>query len=357
MRRGLMAWDSDEIPIAALRQRVERLQIALTQANQDAIILYTNFIRSGAVSYLTAFSPYWADGVLLVSQQGDPVFATTLSKRVGSWIQSVKPIGDLINTPTPAKALGERLATQPEMRRVAVLELDSFPSGLYGELAAALPNVEIIDGSESFAAARSTLDTVERRLLEKADAIAKNALEHFTGFVDVGAAVGAVEMHARLHGAEEAYVAIGPDLDADRRFIRLSGPRPLGRRFAIRATVAYKGAWVRRMKTYSRDNGDRTAIGRADAWFEALLPSIDASLSLHEQIGAAVATLPDAQLVSWIAEAPLGTNPLAVIASSGGPHETARCIPALALTVGLSIDGMPWCGAGLSRPIDTEGSR
>jgi Creatinase/Prolidase N-terminal domain len=357
MRRGLMAWDSDEIPIAALRRRVERLQTALVQANQDAIILYTNFVRSGAVSYLTAFSPYWADGVLLVSQQGDPVFATTLSKRVGSWIQSVKPIGELINTPTPAKALAERLATQSKMRRVAVLELDNFPSGLYGELAAALPDVEIVDGSESFAAARSTLDTVERRLLENADVIAKNALEHLTGHADVGAAVGAAEIHARLRGAEEVYVAIGPDLDADRRFIRLSGPRPLGRRFAIRATVAYKGTWVRRIKTYSRDNGDRTAIGRADAWFEALLPSIDASWSPHEQIGAAVATLPDAQLVSWIAEASVGTNPLAVVASSGGPCETARRLPALILSVELSIDGMPWCGAGLSRSTNTEGSR
>ena len=348
MRRGLMAWDADEIPIAALRQRVERLQTALVQANQDAMILYTNFVRSGAVSYLTAFSPYWADGLLLVSQQGDPVFATTLSKRVGSWIQSVKPIGELINTPTPAKALGERLATQAKMRRVAVLELDHFPSGLYGELAAALPDVEIIDGSESFAAARSTVDTVERRLLEKADAIAKNALEHSPEFTDVGAAVGAVEMHARLHGAEEVYVAIASDLDADRRFIRLSGPRPLGRRFAIRATVAYKGSWVRQTRTYASNNNDRTAIARADTWFEALLQGLDASRSLYEQIGAAVATLPDAQLVSWIAEASLGTNPLSVIASSGGPHETARRVSALTLTVGLTIGGMPWWSAGLS---------
>ena len=348
MRRGLMAWDSDEIPIAALRQRVERLQTALVQANQDAIVLYTNFVRSGAVSYLTAFSPYWAEGVLLVSQQGEPVFATTLSKRVGNWIQSVKPIGELINTPTPGKALGERLAAQAKMRRVAILELDNFPSGLYSELAAALPDVEIIDGSESFAAARGTLDAVEHRLLEKAEAIAKNALEHFRfGLVDVGVAVGAVEVHARLHGAEEVYVAIAPNLDADRRFIRLSGDRPLGRRFAIRATVAYKGTWVRRTKTYAPDGKDRSAIVRADAWFEALLPSLDASRSLHEQIRAAVAALPDAQLANWIAEASVGTRPLAVVASSGAPRETVQRIPALIMTVALNVNGTPWCGAGL----------
>ena len=95
MRRGLMAWDAEEIPIEALRERTRRLQVELANANQDAIILYTNFIRSAAVSYLTAFSPYWADGVLLVPRRGEPVFATTLSKRVGEWIQTVKPVGEL----------------------------------------------------------------------------------------------------------------------------------------------------------------------------------------------------------------------------------------------------------------------
>src|SRR6516162_2067822 len=103
MRRGLMAWDADEVPVEALRQRIRRLQGELASADRDAIILYTNFIRSAAVSYLTAFSPYWADGLLLVPREGEPVFATTLSKRVGEWIQTVKPVGDLVNSPMPAK--------------------------------------------------------------------------------------------------------------------------------------------------------------------------------------------------------------------------------------------------------------
>src|SRR5258706_3672500 len=168
MRRGLMAWDSDEIPIGILKQRVQRLQSAMAAAGQDAILLYTNFVRSGAVSYLTAFSPYWADGVLLVPSHGEPVFTTTLSKRVGSWIQSVKPIGELVTSPTPGAVIGQKLATAG-IRRLAILELDDFPSGLYGELTVALPDIEIIDGSETFAAARAHMDEVERRLLERAD--------------------------------------------------------------------------------------------------------------------------------------------------------------------------------------------
>src|SRR5262245_38891406 len=196
MRRGLMAWDAEEVPVEVVRARTRRLQTEMAKADQDAIILYTNFIRSAAVSHLTAFSPYWADGILLVPQDGEPVFATTLSKRVGSWIESVKPIGDLINTPAPGKALGERMAAAGTVRRLAILELDDFPSGLYGELVAALPHVEIVDGSETFGRARRVLDEVERRLLQKADAIAKAALDQAqTDAHHVGDVVAAVERH------------------------------------------------------------------------------------------------------------------------------------------------------------------
>src|SRR5260221_8705958 len=262
MRRGLMAWDADEIPIGILKLRVQRLQSAMAAAGQDAILLYTNFIRSGAVSYLTAFSPYWADGILLVPQKGEPVFATTLSKRVGSWIQTVKPVGELVASPTPGTVLGQKLAVGGDIRRLAILELDNFPSGLYGEIEAALPGTEIVDGSESFALARAHLDDVERRLLAKCESIAQAALDRlrFDNATTVGSAVGAVEEYARLQGAEEVYVAIAPDLDSDRRFIRLSGNRPLGRHFAIRATVAYKGTWIRQTKTYSHDEEDAQPI-------------------------------------------------------------------------------------------------
>src|SRR5258708_38849068 len=124
MRRGLMVWDAEEIPIEVLKQRIQRLQSAMEAAGQDGILLYTNFIRSGAVSHLTAFSPYWADGVLLVPQLGEPIFATTLSKPVGSWIQSVKPIGELATSPTPCVVLGQKLAVGGRMSRLAILALD-----------------------------------------------------------------------------------------------------------------------------------------------------------------------------------------------------------------------------------------
>ena len=348
MRRGLMQWDAEEIPLSALNARVERLQRAMEAAGQDAMILYTNFVRSAAVSYLTAFSPYWADGVLLVPRAGEPLFATTLSKRVGSWIQSVKPVGDLVASPTPGTVLGKRLA-EAGIRRLAILELDAFPSGLFAELAAALPEVEIVDGSAAFAAARGELDAVEHRLLKRAETIARAALERLQidALSNVGIAVGAIEEYARMQGAEEAYIAIAPDLDSDRRFLRLCGNKPLGRRFAIRATLAYKGAWVRCTKTYSRDSKDALVLKRIDSWFQTFAQRIAATKPLHEQIRSAVSALPGAGPVSWMAEAPLGTRPLAVVASSDSETQHGPSVPACVITLALTVDSVPWCGAGL----------
>jgi creatinase/prolidase-like protein len=345
MRRGLMAWDAEELPLDILKQRLERLQSTMAAAGYDAMILYTNFIRSGAVSYVTGFSPYWADGVLLVPRAGEPVFATTLSKRVGQWIQTVKPIGDLVCSPTPGVALGKHLAEQGAAYRVAILDLDAFPSGLYDQLAEMLPDTTFVDGSDTFAAARSYLDSAERRLLTKAKKIAQEALETLDeGANDAGSAVGHVEKIARLQGAEEAYVAIAPDLNSDRRFLRLSGNRALGRRFAIRATVAYKGSWIRQTKTYATDEKDRRQIARADAWFEGFVSRFDVSRPLRDQIAAALSNLPGAELAGLIAEAAVGTRPLAVLDEA----QSLENVPALVVTLGLTMEQVPWCGASLT---------
>jgi hypothetical protein len=157
-----------------------------------------------------------------------------------------------------------------------------------------------------------------------------------------------VEHAARTQGAEECYVAIAPDLDADRRFLRLSGARPLGRRFAIRLSLAYKGVWVRRAKTFAWDEKDRTSIARADTWFADFAAISDPNGSLGDQVAVALAGLSGARLIDWMVEGPVGTRPLAVLASSNGASETPAQMPTTVMSIGMAIDGVPWCGAGLA---------
>src|SRR5262249_12602867 len=137
---------------------------------------------------------------------------------------------------------------------------------------------------------------------------------------------------------------IAPNLDSDRCFIRLSGDHPLARRFAIRASIAYKGTWVRCAKTYARSEEDRAAIARTDAWFDKLIARIDVERPFHDQI----AVPHGAHLIGWFAESPNGTRPLSVIASQDQPNVSLRAVPSLILTVILDVDGVPWCGPGLA---------
>ena len=342
MRRGLIAWDPRELPSETLRQRVQRLRSGMTGAGCDAVILYTNFIRCAAVSWLTGFTPYWADGILVVGAEGEPFFATSLSKRMGSWIETVMSNASVVTSPSPGKIAGNRLA-QSGARRIGILELNDFPVGLHADLAAAMPDAAFVDASDFFAAARAPADEAELRLLQRAARMAENAFgEIDSPFpVSAGDAVAAIEKSARSDGAEEIYIAVAADLDVSRRYLRLCGSSPLGGRFALRASVAYKGSWIRCARTFARDGHDQTIISRAEDWFSGL-PGIPADFH-SDTVARAVAKLPGATLEDWSVEAPVGTRPLAMVAS--GRRAGVARLPA-SLTIGLVIGGMPWRGAG-----------
>src|SRR5262249_8840862 len=59
------------------------------------------------------------------------------------------------------------------------------------------------------------------------------------------------EDEARRLGAEEIYIAAAPDLARDARLRRIEGESRPGKSFAVRASVAYKGTWIRLVRTFA----------------------------------------------------------------------------------------------------------
>jgi hypothetical protein len=347
MRRGLMGWNPDELPKSVLEARIARLREAMKRDRLDAVLFYTNLVRPSAVTWLTGFTPYWSDGILLVPGSGAPVFATALSKRVANWIRSTNSVSEIVNTPRPGAAVGKRL-TESGARRAGVLELDSLPSGLYDEIVGAAPGMVLADASAAFADVRRRLDEPERALIWRADTLAVAALAQIDvgQAKDAGMVAGLVEKHARLGGAEEAYIAVAPDLAADRRMIRVARPLPLGARFAVRASVAYKGSWVRRVRSFATDAAGAGAVARGDAWLARLVASIVPGRRIADQLGESVRDLTGAQLRGWTMESSIASNPLQAIATSAAPGTAAPAEGSLAvLTVELTIDGVAWLGA------------
>jgi len=238
-----------------------------------------------------------------------------------------------------------------------VLELDRLPGGLYDEITGAAQALELVDASAVFARLRRQIDAAERALIVRADAIARTALGQVdvASAVDAGTIAGLVEKHARLAGAEEAYIAVAADLEHSPRMLRVSSPLPLGAHFALRASVAYKGSWVRRIRTYARDAAGQEAIARADGWFDAALGSLTGNGPLGDELAARLGELPGAKLVSFMAESAIGSYPLEVIASSSKSSTGVQTkdSPAggyLVLTMELRLNHMRWLGAAAVFP-------
>ena len=271
MRRGLISRSAVELPDAVLEARLARVRAAMRAAEIDALLIYTNNTRPAGVSWLTGFVPYWSEAMLVVPRDGAPYLVAALSFRVKSWIERVSRLGDVLHHPRIGLRAGQQIAAAQKSAAVGIVDFDGLPAGIAADLCEAGPQLKLTDGSALFAQLRSVADPAEIALASKAIAIAQAALAQADG-TSLNAMIAAVERQARLLGAEEIYVAAVPDLAQDVRFIRIEGETPRGKRFALRATVAYKGTWIRLVRAFCEPVVlDEAAAQLAQA--VALLPS------------------------------------------------------------------------------------
>ncbi len=332
MRHGLMMWREEELSEKEVQARQNRISAAMVAAGLDALVVYTNHVRSHGVTYLTGFTPYWSDALLLLLPHQAPVFSTALSKRVGNWIRSVNPTSEVGHSPKPGRLIGERLAAAG-CKRVGVLELDLLPAGLAEEITTAA-DVQLVDASAMFDSVRRVADEAELRLVRRTHALACEALDRVDiNVATAGEAVSNLERLARDAGAEECYIAVAPDLAQDHRPGRLPNAR-IGDHFAVRLSLAYNGVWIRQTRTFSRDAGLRENIARLDE----KLVHLAAELDLTAPLGGQLARLELAdQLIDWRLETPRGTLPLTEIATPASDRGVE--IPFGVLSLRASLGG------------------
>jgi Xaa-Pro aminopeptidase len=327
MRRGLIAWSKTELPEAALAARVARAQGAMAKAGLAALVLYSNNTRPAAASYVCGFIPYWSEGVMVLPRAGEPYLVVALTKRVATWIGTTSRVASVLSTPRVGAETVKAIAAAGG-GRIGVADLDGFPAGIAADMREAGAKLE--DASELFASLRAPADPAEIALAGKAASIAHAALARLSPRKeDANAAISAVEEHARAAGAEECYVAAAPDLARDPRFRRIEGTAALGQTFAVRASVAYKGAWVRLARTLCRDEA-KASLARVAA----------------EKFAAAVASLPDTrglgEMASWLVEGCRIAQPLEAFAGSRiAAPRALRPGMIVSVEARLMLDGSP----------------
>jgi hypothetical protein len=265
MRRGLIARSKTELPDAVFDARLERLRAAMGEL--DALLAYTNNTRPAAVSWLTGFIPYWSEAVLVVPRNGLPVLVVALTFRVKPWIERTSRVAEVIHSPRVGFEAARLIAGRKADAAVGVVDFDHLPLGIADDLGEAGPRLAMFDASDLFAMVRAPADPAEIMLTARASSIAASALSRIGQRHSANEIVAAVEEDARRNGAEEVYVAMAPDLARDLRLLRVEGEPALGRRFSVRASVAYKGSWVRRVVTVDRDGAapDNAEAAFADA--------------------------------------------------------------------------------------------
>jgi hypothetical protein len=252
MRRGLIAQSRAELPDAVLDARIARVRAAMDAAGLDALLLYTNNTRPAAVSWLTGFVPYWSEALLILAGDGLPLLVAALTYRVKSWIERTSRLADVLHTSGIGLEAAHAITARKADARVGVPDLDALPAGICEDLRAGGPGLDLRDASAMFARLRVRADTAEIAFAARASAIAQRALAQPRGDC-LAAIMAARQCQARALGAEEVYVAAAPDLARDQRLRRIEGNEtPLGATFALRATVAYQGTWIRLVRTFAR---------------------------------------------------------------------------------------------------------
>jgi hypothetical protein len=249
MRRGLISHSKIELPDAVLDARLERVRAAMAEAHLDAVVVYSNNTRPAGVSWLTGFVPYWSEALLVVPGDGAPYLVVALTYRVKSWIERTSRVADVIHTPRIGLGAAQRIAAGRPEAAVGIADLDGLPIGIVEDLREGGAHLTFADASALFARLRAKADPAEIALAVRAASIAHSALAAAQGD-SIGTMIAAVEAQARSLGAEEIYMAAAPDLARDHRLMRIEGEAALGESYALRATVAYKGTWVRLSRTF-----------------------------------------------------------------------------------------------------------
>ena len=339
MRRGLISWSTEEMPIATLEARVSRLQDMMRREQLAAVLVHTSFAHPAAVHWLTHFTPYWSEALLVVLPKGQPVLLAALTQRVHPWIREVAHLGDVLTAPhlgnSAVNYLREHIAPNT---RIGVIGLRDLPWTTAQALIGSGWGPHLCDISASFAQLRQPADADELGLAVQAQSMAMNALQAGASqSLSSSKWARAIEAKARLDGAEELLQRMAPDLTQNACLQRLEGDFELGQKRAIELSLAYKGAWVR-VTQMDCMGAPPASWQSAQNWFDQAWRSLRAP---HPNL--LLAPAPPVRLVQWSVQSCIGAEPLQVVAADNGYAPCALPGQALCvLSVQLELEDGPW---------------
>jgi hypothetical protein len=239
MKRGLINWDTQELPPAELARRLASVQAVMRTHGVDALVLYSDVWRSNDVRYLTNYMPYWNRAFAVVPPDGKPILLCALSPRVYPWIKSVTVHETIIASPNLPVALF-KLCTERGWAQVGVCDLEGLPTDIHAQLMAGKEGIVDVPRNE----VRQGPGEVEVRMHAHAARLAREALESGLASSDKQSdheLTGRLERVLRRAGAEDAVILVsdgkGPPVPASGAMVN--------KHTSVVVAVEHNGHWAK----------------------------------------------------------------------------------------------------------------
>jgi hypothetical protein len=262
VKRGLIAWDKQELSPEVFRERARRVSDYLSRQGLPALVVYSELWRSNPARFFSNYMPYFNRALLILPVEGSSTLLCGLSPRVYSWIRSVTTIEDVRPAGNFVRPLLQ-LAAERNWSRIGCLDFEQFPYDLYQSLQAESLTAVSVESARVYSAAGDPAELAMRR---KAAVLARQILteempkgigkpDHYL--------VGQLERRFRRSGVEDLIVLL-TNGDAP--------PSPpvgtaLGEHFSVSLAVEYRGHWVR----VSRPSGSDEVLRRCKSVFDEVL--------------------------------------------------------------------------------------
>jgi hypothetical protein len=207
MKRGLISWDKEELPLAAFQTRLDALHQLCADYDVPAMVAYSDVCRSNDVRYISNYMPYWNRALTVIPRGEKPILLCALSPRVYPWIKSVTMHEVILPSPSlPAQLV--KVCTEKGWERVGMLDHAGLPYDLYTQLGAEKLALVDIPRSAFRPAATAAELSMHRRGAQLARAILE--MEMAAGAIGLRdyALAGRLERAFRRAGAEDLVVLI-----------------------------------------------------------------------------------------------------------------------------------------------------
>lgn len=339
MRRGFMSWTPEEVPAELLAERVAQVAGECRARGLAALVQYSNFTRPLGISALTHFVPFWSQAMLAVTASGRSVLSMATTGRTVQWIRSTACVDEVLVGGDIGASVGRRLSELLGERigPIGIAYPQDIPQAALDSLRAHTQQAQQLDASAWWDAclpgfAPTAAVVAGARQIARAGLMAMVEQAH----ADANAVVAAVDGRCRGLGAEEVAVLCAPDLDRDAGLRRLEGAAPLGPRFAVQLSLAYKGHWLRMTSSFERTQGLPVEAAACQQAGQALEEAVAQGAS-PQAAAAAVASATGARLDDWWLEGRRAGLPLDCLAAADLDHRLTT-VPAEA-SFGLRLHG------------------